>query len=161
MVLASPNAPKPSMSDSSPSARCVSNKGKTFVVYHKVTDFFCGFRLFVGIGVCHVTARLVARGWFSHKPTLSLWERAIAQGLNLQRAVAATQRRCYAQAAAVSSIASIYACGSSIRAGCSRLLSTKLPMYICINNKYTDRYTCKYTYISTCIHICMFAYIYT
>ena len=61
MVLASPNAPKPSMSDSSPSARCVSNKGKTFVVYHKVTDFFVVF-------VCFrksLTEMLV--GWFGRQ----------------------------------------------------------------------------------------------
>ena len=51
-----------------------------------------------GIGDCHVSTRLVV----------------------LRTTRAATQRQCCVQAAAVGSFTSIYACGSRIRAGCSR-----------------------------------------
>ena len=57
---------------------------------------------------------------FPTKPRLSLWEIAVAKVLNRQRAAAATKQQCHAQAAAVSSVAAIYACGNITRAGCSR-----------------------------------------
>jgi len=56
---------------------------------------------------------------FPTSSRLTLWE-SIAKVLNRQFASAATKQQCNAQAAAVSSVAAIYACGNSTRAGCSR-----------------------------------------
>jgi len=57
---------------------------------------------------------------FPTNSRLTLWESAVAKVLNRQFASAATKQQCNAQAAAVSSVAAIYACGNSTRAGCSR-----------------------------------------
>ena len=67
---------------------------------------------------CHVTAVSSPAACFTTNSLLGLWESAVAQVLNRQRV--ATQRRWYVQAVVVYTFTSIYACGSRIRAGCSR-----------------------------------------
>ena len=75
-----------------------------------------------GLGIATLQPVSSPAAGFTTNPLLGLWESAVAQVLNRdrQRATAATQQRCYVQAAAVGSFTSIYACGSRIRARCSR-----------------------------------------
>ena len=80
------------------------------------------------MGIATLQPVLLPAAGFTTNPLLGLWECAVAQVLNRQRA--ATQLQGYVQAAAVDSFTSIYACSSNIftsiyACGSSRLTPPK------------------------------------